>query len=525
MHRSAGSADGGIYIYSKLAQAYVRTVYACFDQPDLKAAFTFHVTAPAHWTVLSNQPAAEAPEPTGDGRVVWRFVPTPRLPTFTTTVAAGDYHVVTASHTTPGGQQIPLELACRAGLAGHLDPAALFEVTRHGLDFYTGLLGTRYPYAKYGQVFVPELSCLASEDAGCVLVSEQLLFRSKVTAAMDELRTDVILHEMAHMWFGDLVTQQWWDDLWLSESFAEFCGHYARARLSRFPDAWSTFSVSEKARGFAQDRLPSTHPVAADAASVSEAMYQRSGGRLVRTRRVDAEVAGARADVPELAGVVQPDLILLNDDDTGYVIVRFDLRSLRTVTEAIGELTDLPARAVCWNTVIDMVRQAELPVPAFVAMLASGMQREPSISILQALLTHTEQILTQLADPQRAAEGKRQLAQVAEQMLRSARPAKGSDRCRPAQRRRLPGRHSRRPAQGSGLATAHRRRPRPRKPDQGRPRLHPAGTGGLACPVRRALLHRTREDLGDTKRSPAGAAQRASLSLSGSIAGTARADR
>src|SRR6202011_1737031 len=135
-------------------------------------------------------------------------------------------------------------------------------------DFYTGLLGTGYPYAKYGQVFVPELSCLASEDAGCVVVSEQLLFQSKVTAAMDELRTDVILHEMAHMWFGDLVTQQWGDDLWLSGSCAEFCGRYARARLSRFPDAWSTFSVSEKAQGFAQDQLPSTHPVAADAATV-----------------------------------------------------------------------------------------------------------------------------------------------------------------------------------------------------------------------------------------------------------------
>ena len=175
MHRSADSADGGIYIYGKLAQAYARTAYACFDQPDLKAEFTFGVTAPAHWTVLSNMPAAQAPEPAGNGRAVWRFLPTPRLPAFTTTVVAGDYHVVTASHTTAGGQQIPLELACRAGLAGHLDAEALFEVTRQGLDFYTAVLGTDYPYRKYGQVFVPELSCLASEDAGCVLVSEQLV--------------------------------------------------------------------------------------------------------------------------------------------------------------------------------------------------------------------------------------------------------------------------------------------------------------------------------------------------------------
>ncbi len=535
MHRSADSADGGIYIYGKLAQAYARTAYACFDQPDLKAEFTIRVTAPAQWTVLSNQPAAGAPEPAGDGKAVWRFLPTPRLPTFTTTVVAGDYHVVTASHTTAGGQQIPLELACRAGLAGHLDSEAVFEVTRQGLDFYTGVLGA-YPYAKYGQVFVPELSCQASEDAGCVLVSERFVYRSRVTAVMDELRTGTLLHEMAHMWFGDLVTQQWWDDLWLSESFADFCECEATSRLSRFPHAWSTFSVSEKTWGFAQDQLPSTHPVAADSATLSDAianfdgisyakgaavlrqlaayagqenffagirayiaqhafanaqmpdfiaavaassgkdlaawskawletagpntlrcefrtdtsgaftkfaivqdapaeqptlrphsiavgLYQRSGRVLTRIRRVKADVTGERTVVPELVGLAQPDLILLNDDDTGYVIVRFDPRSLRTVTASIGELNDSPARAVCWNTIIDMVRQAELPVSAFTAMLAAGIQREPSLSVLHALLAHAEQILTQMADPRRAAEGKRQLAEAAGQMLDLAQPA------------------------------------------------------------------------------------------------------
>jgi len=536
MHRSADSVDGGIYIYGKLAQAYARTAYACFDQPDLKAEFTFRVTAPAQWTVLSNQPAAGAPEPTGDGRAVWRFPPTRRLPTFTTTVVAGDYHVVTASHTTPSGQQIPLELACRAGLARDLDSEVLFEVTRQGLDFYTEVFGVDYPYAKYGQVFVPELSCQASEDAGCVLVSERFVYQSRVTAVMDEMRTGTLLHEMAHMWFGDLVTQQWWDDLWLSESFADFCEYEAASRLRRFPHAWSTFSVKEKTWGFAQDQLPSTHPVAAAAATLSDAianfdgisyakgaavlrqlaaytgkenffagirayitqhayanarlpdliaavaassgkdlvawskawletagpntlrcqfrtdasgaftefaivqdapaqhptlrphrisvgLYQRSGGALTRIRRVEADVTDARTAVPELTGLAQPDLILLNDDDTGYVIVRFDPSSLRTVTESIGELTDSPARAVCWNTAIDMVRQAELPVSTFVTMLATGIQREPSVSVLQALLTHAEQILTQLADPQRAAAGKQQLADVAEQMLRLAQPA------------------------------------------------------------------------------------------------------
>jgi aminopeptidase N len=276
MHRSADSADGGTHIYAKLAQAYARTAYACFDQPDLKAEFTFDVTAPQQWTVLSNMPAAGAPAAAGDGAAVWRFVPTPRLPAFTTTVVAGNYRVVTASHTTPGGQRIPLELACRDGLAGYLDAEAVFEVTKQGLDFYTGLLGA-YPYVKYGQVFVPEFPHEASENAGCVLFSERLLFRSRVTAAMEENRTETILHEMAHMWFGDLVTQQWWDDLWLSESFADFCEYHVTSRLGRYPQAWSSFSVGEKTWGFAQDQLPSTHPVASDAATLSEAIANFDG--------------------------------------------------------------------------------------------------------------------------------------------------------------------------------------------------------------------------------------------------------
>jgi aminopeptidase N len=519
MHR-ANEPDGGVYIYGKLAQAYARTAYACFDQPDLKAEFTFAVTVPGHWTVMSNSPARETS--VEDGHATWHFETTPRLPTFTTTVVAGDYHVVTASHITPGGQRIPLELACRKGLARYLDEEALLETTRQGLDFYTQLLGA-YPYRKYGQVFVPEFSAGASEDAGCVLFSEQFLFRSRVTAAMEESRATVQLHEMAHMWFGDMVSVRWWDDLWLSESFANFCEYHAASRMGRFPDAWSSFSAREKAWGFAQDRLPSTHPVAADAATLSEAianfdgisyakgaavlrqlaaytgeenffvgvrayltehafanaaredliaavaassgkdlaawskawlettgpstlrcefesgtirqdtpgrphhvtlgLYERSGGELVRTRRVAVDVAGARTEVPELAGLAgdqQPDLILLNDDDTGYAMVRFDPRSLRTVLESAGELPDAAARAVCWNTLSDMVRQAELPVHAYAAALARGIRREPSVSVLQGLVGQAEQILVQLAGPRQAVAAKLALAGAAAELLRSA---------------------------------------------------------------------------------------------------------
>jgi aminopeptidase N len=534
MHRSAGGDDGGSYVYGKLAQAYARTAYACFDQPDLKAEFTFHVIAPARWTVLSNAPAAGPPSPAGDGCAGWEFLPTTRLPTFTTTVVAGDYHLVTSSHVTPGGQRIPLELACRAGMAAHLDSGALFELAGQGLDFYTGWFGMAYPYRKYGQVFVPELSCGASEDAGCVLVAEQFLPRSRVTAAMTEYRAGTLLHEMAHMWFGDLVTEQWWDDLWLSESFADFCEYHALSRLGRGADAWPVFSVTEKARGFADDQLPSAHPVASDAATLSEAiasfdmisyakgasvlrqlagyageqeffaglrgyldrhafgnarladlidavaassgrdlaawsrawlqtagpstlrgqfrtdasgaftefaivqeasvmrphriavgLYQRSGGTLARTGGLAAEVTGARTEVPELVGTRQPDLILLNDDDAGYVLVRFDPRSLRTVLESVGDVPGAEARAVCWNTVIDMTRQGELPVPAFAAMLARGMAAEPSVPVLQALHGHAEELSIQLADPGQARAARRRLADAAMPLLGAAEP--GSD--------------------------------------------------------------------------------------------------
>jgi aminopeptidase N len=301
MHRSADSADGGVYVYGKFTPAHARAAYACFEQPDMKAPFTFTVTAPAGWTVLSNQhPSSErfsgACRTTG-------FLPTPPLPTFCTTVVAGDYHVVTSSHTTKSGREIPLMLACRATLAEYLDADAIFGLTGQGLDFYEELLGHEYPYAKYGHAFVPEFSAGATEDPGCVLMSEGLLFRGRVTAAQAELRTMVILHEMAHMWFGNLVTQEWWDDLWLSESFAEFCGHDASARLGLYPDAWSTFSLSRKTWGFAQDRLPTTHPVATDAATLSEAIANFDGISYAKGAAVLRQLAGYAGEENFFAGI------------------------------------------------------------------------------------------------------------------------------------------------------------------------------------------------------------------------------
>jgi aminopeptidase N len=260
LHRFADPADGGVYLYSDLETFNAHQVYACFDQPDLKAAFELSVTAPAGWQVISNMPPDVAPDgAAGDGPGRWHFPPTPVLPTYITAVAAGPYHVVRGEH-----DGIPLALCCRASLAGYLDPDEIFEITAQGLDFFHAAFGRRYPFPKYDQIFVPEFKEGAMENAGAVTFSEDYVFRSRVTDFTRESRAETILHEMAHMWFGDLVTMRWWDDLWLNESFATWAGTLAEAEATRWPTAWTTFAQLYKAWACRQDQLPSTHPIAAD---------------------------------------------------------------------------------------------------------------------------------------------------------------------------------------------------------------------------------------------------------------------
>ena len=281
LHRATDSADGRVYCYTNFEPADARRVYANFEQPDLKATFTFDVVAPAHWSVLSTEPTP-VPEPAGADEAgaptaVWHFPPTARISTYLTAVVAGEYHLETDTHTTPGGQLIALGIACRQSLAGSLEASDMLTVTKQGLDFFTELFGSPYPFEKYDQVFVPEFSAGAMENPGCVTFSERLLFRSKVTDMMYELRAMVILHEMAHMWFGDLVTMKWWDDLWLNESFADYTAALASAEGTRFTDAWTTFCGSRKTWGYMQDQLPTTHPIAADVPTLSEAIANFDG--------------------------------------------------------------------------------------------------------------------------------------------------------------------------------------------------------------------------------------------------------
>jgi aminopeptidase N len=257
LHRFTDPADGGVYLYTDFETFDAHRVYACFDQPDLKAPFELTVTVPDGWRVVSNM-AAGPPEPAAGG-ARWLFPPSPLLPTYITAVVAGPYHEVRSEH-----DGIPLGIYCRASLAPYLDPDEIFEITRQGLTFYQERFRRRYPFGKYDQVFVPEFKAGAMENAGCVTFVEDYIFRSRVTDYPRQRRAETILHEMAHMWFGDLVTMRWWDDLWLNESFASWAATWSQAEATRWRGAWTTFAQLEKAWAYRQDQLPSTHPVAAD---------------------------------------------------------------------------------------------------------------------------------------------------------------------------------------------------------------------------------------------------------------------
>ncbi|MFI7290358.1 aminopeptidase N [Streptomyces anulatus] len=272
LHRFVDPVDEQAYLYTQFEVPDARRVFASFEQPDLKATFAFTVKAPSGWTVISNSPT---PEPKDD---VWTFEPTPRISTYITALIVGPYHAVHSSYE-KDGQSVPLGIYCRPSLAEYLDAEEIFAVTRQGFEWFQEKFDYAYPFAKYDQLFVPEFNAGAMENAGAVTIRDQYVFRSKVTDAAYEVRAETILHELAHMWFGDLVTMEWWNDLWLNESFATYTSIACQADAagSKWPHSWTTFANSMKTWAYRQDQLPSTHPIMADIQDLDDVLVNFDG--------------------------------------------------------------------------------------------------------------------------------------------------------------------------------------------------------------------------------------------------------
>ncbi len=532
LHRFVDPVDDQVFLYTQFEPFEAHRVFACFDQPDLKATFELAVHAPAGWEVVSNGTVTDRPDAGEAGR--WTFERTPPLPTYITAVVAGPYHRVTAEH-----RGIPLGVYCRRSLAEHLDPDEVLELTRQGLDWFAATFDRPYPFGKYDQLFVPEFNFGAMENPGCVTFSERYVFRSRVTNAARLSRANTILHEMAHMWFGDLVTMRWWDDLWLNESFATFIAHTAVAEATRFgEDSWADFAHSVKAWAYAQDQLPSTHPIVADAVDTQSVMANFDGityakgasvlkqlhawvgadpfveglrsyfdahewdnatladflaalegpsGRdltpwaatwlqtagvatiaatietgpddvmtsvtitqdapadhptlrphrlriglydtgpdgLVRTDVVETDVDGAATVVDALAGRPRPALLLVNDDDLAYAKVRLDERSVQTLEAGLGTLQGSVARAVCWSSLWDATRDAELAARRFAELVAHHGPVETDISVMQTLLRQATACADRYGAPENRDAMRAALADLARGQLGEAEP--GSD--------------------------------------------------------------------------------------------------
>jgi aminopeptidase N len=511
LHRFVDPVDNEVYLYTQFEVPDSRRVFAVFEQPDLKASFSFTVTAPSHWDVVSTSPTPVPVEtlPGADGaaRSVWEFPPTPRISSYVTALIAGPYQCVRSEVTSAAGTVTPLGVFARKSLMQYLDAENIFELTRQGFEFYEAQFGCPYPFEKYDQLFVPEFNAGAMENAGAVTIMESYVFRSKVTDAQVERRAITVLHELAHMWFGDLVTMRWWNDLWLNESFAEYMSHLAAVENTRFDRAWTTFASVEKSWAYRQDQLPTTHPIFAEindlqdvevnfdgityakGASVlrqlvawvgpeefmtgvreyfskhawqntelSDLMaelekasgrdldqwgrlwletagvntltpeisaaedgtigsfaivqsaieseptlrphrlavgfYNLNGdGKLERVHREELDVDGERTEVPALAGLVRPDLILLNDDDLAYAKVRLDPKSLATATAHLKDFSQSLPRTLVWGSAWDAARDGESPARGYVDLILANIAEESDSSVI---LVQLRQLATTL---------------------------------------------------------------------------------------------------------------------------------
>lgn len=478
LHRTVDPVDKNAYTYTQFEPFDAHRVFPCFDQPDLKATFTFSVEVPEEWVVVSNTRPVKRPEEGKAG--TWEFGVTPTMSTYLACVCCGPYVGFFDAY-----NDVELGWWARKSLAKYVDPDELFELTKAGFDFYQDLFDYPYMTKSYDQVFCPEYKFGAMENLGCVTYSERMIYRSKVTEAEREARAEVILHEMAHMWFGDLVTMRWWNDLWLNESFATYISYLAKERATRFTNSWVSFASGEKNWASRQDQLPTTHPIVADipdidavhlnfdgityakGASVlkqlvawvgeksffeglrryfkqhewantelpdflapladesgrdlnawSKEWLETSGvntirmdgttvvqeGDLLRSHRmaiglfdagssaldlrreIELDVVGARTEVPELADEAPADLVLPNHKDLAYAKIRFDEKSLQTLTDRLRDLHDPLARTLCWNALWDMVRDGELPARRYVDIVLNNMGAETDIGVVGDLI-------------------------------------------------------------------------------------------------------------------------------------------
>lgn len=375
LHRFVDPVDGEVYLYSQFEVPDSRRVFAVFEQPDLKAAFRFTVTAPTTWQVISNQPTPE-PVPAGEGAATWSFEPTPRISSYITALIAGPYVVKTDSLMSSDGRTIPLGVFARASLAPFLDADYVFEKTKQGFAFYEEKFGVPYPFAKYDQLFVPEFNAGAMENAGAVTFTETYVFRSKVTDAIKERRVVTILHELAHMWFGDLVTMKWWNDLWLNESFAEYASTLATAEATEWTEAWTTFAAMEKSWAYRQDQLPSTHPIVATINDLEDVQVNFDGITYAKGASVLKQLVAWVGEKEFLAGV--------HEYFVKHAFSNTELRDLLVELEATSgrDLTEWSAQ---WletagvNTLRPEIAVDENGVIASFAILQSAVEDYPTI--------------------------------------------------------------------------------------------------------------------------------------------------
>ncbi len=306
LHRFVDPADDRVYLYTQFETADARRMYANFEQPDQKGTFELQVIAPKGWTVISNSAEVTVSDGPYEDVSTWQFGATPRISTYLTALVAGDYHVDEGTIRTRAGQDIQANILCRQSMKGFLDADRIRTTTQRGFEVYEAEFGHPYPFDKYDQSFVPEFNAGAMENVGCVTHRDDYLFRSKVTSAAYESRDNTILHELAHMWFGDLVTMTWWDDLWLNESFAEWASHHCQEKIvARYGgvNPWVSFANQRKNWGYSQDQLPTTHPIAADMVDLATVEQNFDGITYAKGASTLKQLVAFVGEEPFLAGV------------------------------------------------------------------------------------------------------------------------------------------------------------------------------------------------------------------------------